>query len=274
MKRESDAVVAAYRFHSKRRELFVEGQSDRDFIHYLNNYSVLKDVFVTEISNVKFDESVLGGEKGRLLFLARKFSGLTHDVRFLIDADSDKFFMRPVFGYVWLSDRRDLEGYLICEQSLKNFLCLACGCDSADIGSLIKEILAVGKKLGLLRNWAESAGYPLPFQKTDLSRYLTYSEASFNLQFGRYFQALLQNGQIGLSQKSMMLESFEGFEKMHGEVDAFQVVHGKDFVDMLQVFLRSKRVEKKIDSRDILVCFAKETAVKYETIQKVLAFLK
>src|SRR5262245_4364060 len=113
IRRTPEAILTAYRMDPARRELYVEGRRDRLFFDWLMGTLSVTKACVREIAAVELACVSNGGERARLLAFAGQIGQAPIALMCFADADSDRLLSRPVPQRVWLTDGRDLEGYVL-----------------------------------------------------------------------------------------------------------------------------------------------------------------
>ena len=157
-------VRTGHRMDSSRRELYVEGARDRRFFSWTLRDTLAPSASVREIAFVNIAGEISGGERGRLFAFARLLSNSPANIQCFADADCDRVLNRPTPARVWLTDGRDLEGYVFTVDCLAKILQIALGADSVVPSDLLTEIYARGRAVGVLRIMSERTALELPFQ--------------------------------------------------------------------------------------------------------------
>jgi hypothetical protein len=230
IRRTPEAIVTAHIMDPSRRELFVEGSRDRLFLRWLLGKDLNPNANVIEISAIDIHDVSIGGERGRLIAFARWLEDreAKANIHFFADADFDRLLGRRVPKKVWLTDPRDLEGYILHELCLEKVLKLGARTDGITAENLLKTVRTLGRKLGLLRLLSESERLKLPFQKTNLLRYLKFVGGRLNLGFEAYVQALLQKAGMSLKKRESILGSVAALERKFAQSPDSEIIHGKD----------------------------------------------
>lgn len=245
IKRTPEAIVTAHVMDPARRELFVEGPRDRLFLRWLLGKDLHSNANVIEISAIDLPDVNAGGERGRLMAFARWLDGREVRIRFFADADFDRLLGRAVPPKVWLTDLRDMEGYILCELCLEKVLKLGVGTEAITAENLIETVRTLGRRLGLLRLLSEKEGFNLPFQRTNLSRYLRFLGGRLGLIFEGYVQALLQNAEINLGMKDSVLNGLAVLEREYARFPDSEIIHGKDTFSIIAKALSKFDVEEE-----------------------------
>jgi hypothetical protein len=163
MQRDIKAILVAHKIDPKRRELYVEGRRDRSFFLWFLGDERDPDTNIFAIDSVRCDVPVEGGCRGRLLTFAASIRSHNLQVRCFADADFDRILNHPVPPNVWLTDRRDLEGYFLQPDCIDKVLHLALATEKFTPQAILGELSRLGRPLGLLRLFSEQEKLKLPF---------------------------------------------------------------------------------------------------------------
>jgi hypothetical protein len=210
----------------KRRHLFVEGLRDRNFLLWICGGEINSDLTVLTIDSVEFVTPIAGGNRGRLVEFAKIAEGQTEAIMFFADADYDVLLERPLPRNLVVTDKRDLEGYTFNEISIDKILRLSLNStNSAD--PIFRSIIEICKKVAWLRILSEENGLQLPFQETNIKKYIS-REFRYELDVAKFTRALMQNAGMSLSLIGDILEDLKKVEKRMASVEASVYIHGKD----------------------------------------------
>jgi hypothetical protein len=273
LRRHLDAVLLAHTMDPSRRELYVEGQRDRLFLKWLVGADLNPNTSIREIDWVELPTGIAGGRRGHLLYFARVIGPTDFVIRILIDADFDRLLSRPVPLKTWITDPRDLEGYVLRTECLDKILRLGICTEKMSGVELLKCIHEQGRKLGLLRLYSEINSLNLPFQKTDLSRYFTVRECEVELNWDGYLRALLQNAKISLKQLPIIKNGVEELGDRHCSTPNKELVHGKDAIVILESVLKPFGVASEDAARILWASFEPRFVERESALQEVLIFL-
>jgi hypothetical protein len=244
IRRTPEAIVIAHTMDRSRRELYVEGLRDRVFLSWLLDQSTDDVALILEIDFVDLPGPVLGGNRGRLIQFANWLGDREIQIRMLADADWDRVLDRPVPDRVWLTDHRDMEGYILCERCLDKVLRLGIGTEGVSAATLLAVVLEQGRRLGVLRLASELNNMNLPFQDTDLSRHVSGDGARVSVDFDGYLRSLLQNAGISLARFDEIRARVQEVAERFASTPERELVHGKDTLHVLEVALRKMRVKQ------------------------------
>jgi len=223
---------------SKRRVLFVEGLRDLAFWRGLVPPLDRGDTVIYPITAIKC-ELADGGERGRLLCIARTVLATKSSGRilFFADADDDRILGRKEPANVVFTDGRDLESYGLTQACLICLCVRGIGMDEVAAEAVLNRVVAVTRPIGVLRVASARADLKLPFQRTfearrDLRRFLIGD----SLDIGRLVSTLLQNAGISLAKTDEVGELLRQETDRLSGVGHDQIVHGKDFTRALATF--------------------------------------
>ena len=246
IRRTPQAILAAHRMDRERRELYVEGRRDRLFFAWLLGTGKDANAVVVEIAMVESRGADDGGERGRLLAFAEWMVRQDARLRCFADADWDRVLGRTTPANMWLTDKRDLEGYTLRPECLDKVMKLGLAMDRIDAAVLLESILRAARQVGIVRVLSARQNLQLPFQKTDLWKYLGVADGTVSVQQTKYLRALLQNARISLGKLSTIEVQIVGLAAELADIPNEDLVHGKDAFCMLEralVDLGAKRGE-------------------------------
>jgi hypothetical protein len=223
---------------STRRVLFVEGRRDLAFWRGLVPSLDRGDTVIYPITVIKC-ELAEGGERGRLLCIARAVlaSESSGRILFFADADCDRILGRKEPTNVVLTDGRDLESYGLTQACLMCLCVRGIGMEEVAAEAVLNRVVDVTRPIGVLRVASARADLKLPFQRTfearrDLRRFLVGDD----LDVGRLISTLLQNAGISLARTQEVVELLRQENDRLTEVGHDQIVHGRDFTRALAYF--------------------------------------
>jgi hypothetical protein len=274
IRRKPEAVILAHTMDRSRKELYVEGKRDRLFFSWLLKGQLPRATTIREIDFVDLPAEVLGGQKGRLFEFARWIGAMEVRIRMFADADYDRLLQRAVPDRVWLTDYRDLEGYVLHEKCVDKMVRLGLGTERFTAPYLLALVRRHGRKLGLLRLMSEMDSLNLPFQTTDLKRHIETGAHACELNFDSYLRALLQNAKINLTQLVGMKDRLAEVTENHSNVPDSQMIHGKDALCILEVALSDYELSPGDAGRFLWTSFESSFVEKESTLDTVVAFLR
>jgi hypothetical protein len=112
------------------------------------------------------------------------------------DADTDRILDKTVPSNVWLTDKRDLEGYILRPECIEKVIRMGYLNDRLNVDEVLRQARFLGRELGILRLMSDLDERNLPFRRTDLSRHLRIEGDLVNFNIEGYVTALLQNAGI------------------------------------------------------------------------------
>jgi len=232
MKWEIPELVGELRLDGERKVLFVEGNADLALWRSLLPEGERGNVVVYPIAVVAVAAD--GGERGRLIELARVVStlGLAHRVHFFADADFDRLLGREVPDSVSLTDGRDRESYLLLCDGIEEVCCgEACPIEAA---RKTKNFLTEsGLPIAVLRVASERLELKLPFQKTlekGIGRFM--DRKAERLMPKRFKEAVFQNGPGLGAMRDFHMEMEEIVRGLEAE-PVHELLHGRDLLLLL-----------------------------------------
>ena len=275
MRRDPRAIITAHRMDPARRTLYLEGPSDRVFLRWLTKNAISPNAMILTIDQVDMPGHAHGGERARLLAFAAIVEPEQVQIRFLADADTDRLRGRRMPSNVWLTDTRDMEGYLLREECFEKMLRLGLEDESVDPRRLLEQILSIGRWLGILRLTSDDEGLNLPFQRTDMWRSLSCSRGQTDLTMDRerYISALLQNAGRNQRELGQITTRTDDKARQLAEVPDHELIHGKDMTILLEKALQAHGVHREDAIRILRTSFERLLVSDYPVLGEVLAYL-
>ena len=274
LRRVPEAILTALKMDPARVELYVEGERDRMFLTWILGACLPQNARIIPITFVDIPDVEKGGERGRLLSLAQGVGPEQERIRFFADADFDRLLERDVPALVWLTDCRDLEGYVISLDCIDRVLRLALAVDEPTAEQVREQIYSYGRRLGLLRLLSEVRGLDLPFQHSDLRRHVRWNGARLELRFQRYLQSLLQNAGITLNRLEEVNASLRELTLKHETTANSQIIHGKDAFCITERFLEKVGIRKDEGERLLWCSFERRAVQFFPILGCVVGYLK
>ncbi len=234
IRRSPQASLAAHKMDRERRELYVEGSRDRIFFAWLLGGRKDPNAAVVEIAMVESLGPAEGGERGRLLAFAEWMVRHEARLRCFADADWDRVLGLLPSPNVWLTDKRDLEGYTLRQECLEKVLRLGMLTDRLDAKAVLESVLRAAREVGILRLLSVRRNFRLPFQRTDLWRHVVVADGAVSVRLPNYLRALMQNAAISLKRLSDIQAEFAALATELADVASDQLAHGKDAFCMLE----------------------------------------
>lgn len=274
LRRHPDAVIAAHRMDPARRELYVEGRKDRLFLSWLLGDDIALSSSVREIAWVDLPEAKEGGERGRLLHFGQLLSRHDVAIRCLADADCDRVLGREVPASVWLTDHRDLEGYVLRVECIDKALRLGVSTTRVTPQDLLRWVVAHGRRLGLLRLLSELDSLSLPFKATRLRGHVSFERGCLDVDYQGYAQALLQNAGISLSKLDATLRRLDEVETTFASTSDAELMHGKDAMCLADVVFRACGLNSEEGPRLLWTSFEPRFVEDGSTLDSACGFLR
>lgn len=257
-----------------RRELYVEGQRDRLFLSWLLGGAIDPDASIREIASVDLPAVETGGERGRLLHFAQLVAARSERIRFFADADWDRVLGRSVPPAVWLTDHRDLEGYVLRIECVDKVLCLGVANTRVAAADILTWVTDHGRRFGLIRLMSELDSLELPFQKTAKKKYITFTRGHLTVEYERYLSALLQNAGVSLARLGDISSRLAEVERVFTSVPDSELIHGKDAMCILEVVLSECGAAEEEGTRLLWTSFEPVLVEPGSTLATVCGFLR
>ena len=273
MRRDPEAVLTAYILDPRRRELFVEGRRDRLFLLWVVGSDRDPNARIAEIDEVDLPGMAEGGRRGRLLAFAARVVDDPSAIRFLADADLSRIRDAAVPRNVWLTDLRDLEGYVFRGECVDKALTLGAGADGVDASELVSNVSRLARRLAALRSLSARTGLKFPFQELDLARYVSVKRANVEVDFDQVLRVLVQNIGLSLSRFDDLMNEWTEEEAALKDVPDNQLIHGKDVMCLLSEVLFSHGVSRKDAPKLVWTSFERRLVGDYPVLVEVVASL-
>ncbi len=221
-----------------RKVLFVEGKRDLAFWRELVPSLERGDTVIYPFSTIECEEPD-GGERGRLLCIARAVltSKLSCRVLFFADADYDRILERRQPSNVVLTDGRDLESYGLTQACVKRLCVRGVGMDEAAAEPVFDHVVKVTRPIGMLRVASTRARIELPFQRTferrSVRKFLRGDQLDARVDVNKLISTLLQNAGLSLARTGEVVGLLQQRNETLIDIGHDQIVHGKDFTRAL-----------------------------------------
>lgn len=275
MRRELDAILTAHEMDPVRRELYVEGPSDQIFVKWIAGNSINPNAQVLTIDFVDMPNNAQGGARTRLIAFAKSVEGYQAQIKCFADADTDRLHKVSTPTNVWLTDLRDMEGYLFREDCIDKLLKLGLGEEVISAHQLLHTIFRFGRTLGLLRLVSDEEKLNLPFQGTDMRRSLSCSRERLDLDLNldRYITTLLQNAGLNQRLSKQIKAKIEEKRVLLHEVPDHELVHGKDTLCLLKKTLHAHGVHQDDAVRILRTCFERNLVEEYPSLKNAIEYI-
>ncbi len=273
IRRDPESILVAMKMDPERRQVYVEGPRDRLFLSWLVSDNKNPNSTILEIDTVKLPNTSYGGNRMRLLKFAEFLDGKVESTKFFADADFDRILNHATPKLVWLTDGRDLEGYVIRVECLDKVLRVGVATEKLRADDLLQTIYRLGRKLGFLRLLSEKRDLNLPFQNTVLNRFLKLNDGAIELQLNAYIRALLQNVDISLTHASDIAIEVKNLEEEFKEIPNNQILHGKDAFCIVEKGLSRFGVKGSEAAKLLWTSFERKLVASESNLGAVIGFL-
>ena len=274
LRRPPEAILIALRMDPERVELYVEGERDRTFLLWIIGASTASAPRVIPMAFVESPGLTDGGERGRLFHFAQQVDSAEERIRFFADADFDRLLNRDVPPLIWLTDFRDLEGYVLSLDCIDRVLRLGLATDEPTASQVLQVVHDYGRKLGILRLLSEKQGMGLPFQQTNIRRHLRWNRGKFELRFHAYLQSLLQNSGTKLTRLNEIKAALVDLHIEEEHTADAQIIHGKDALCIVERFLQKSGVREGEAERLLWSSFERSNAYTFPNLNQVVSYLR
>lgn len=275
LRRDPNAILTAHKMDPDRRELYVEGSTDRLFIKWLAGARLDTNALILEIACVDLPEITGGGERGRLLRFAEFVKEQPANIRFWTDADFDRLLGRDrgISRNVWLTDGHDLESYYLREDCFSKVVSLGIGTDTYSGSRFLSSISRECRVLGLVRLHSIMNNLDLPFQATNLHRHISFRTGNFSVDIRAYVTALVSNASLSISVVENILNRVDELSKQLTHVPDADIIHGKDLLVLVGKALQVHRIDRDSASAILRTSFESPLCNEYRLLSQVVAYV-
>lgn|GEM_PF-2444573 len=274
-RREPQAIILSHKMDPERKEVYVEGRSDRLFLLWIAGDGLHHDVLVHEIATIELSDQIEGGERGRLIHFAEMVRGQALNILFFSDADYDRLFDRidALPPNVTLTDGRDTEAYFLRRDCFEKIVKLAIRTDKYSGEDLLSQITLICRELASIRIYSELNGLSLPFQRTQFRKYISFTGYQLRLDLKSYIGALLQNADLSLSMTDAIYEGFSEVQRDYQEIPSTELVHGKDLVNVLAEVFLAHNLSRDSAEPVLRTSFERSLVKEYPNLTDVYTFI-
>jgi len=278
LRRDPEAIIAAFELDPERRVLYVEGTSDQAFFNWLTKKSLNSNSMVSCIDEVNLpatgsDDS--GGNRGRLLRFLMQVQNEGVSIAGFVDKDQDHLLgNESSLANVFYTDFRDRESYVFFEENLDTALRMGVGLHTVEASELLKSTFETSLKLAAIRLVSEKRKLKLPVSSTNWDKHVTARKGIVQaVDLDRIVNQLFQQANHSLKQKKSVLGEVLSTVEALSKYDPRQVVHGKDTMRILDRQFKSLRV--KVDDVSIVLkaTFRPELISSFPNLRAAVDFL-
>jgi hypothetical protein len=274
-RRSVEAILAAHEMDPARRELFVEGSHDRSFLVWLAGAGMADESLVHDIDQVDLPD-VQGGNRERVLTLARRLAGHAATIRCLVDADGSHVNQgETIPGNVWLTDLCDAEWYVLSRECMDRALALGVRRSDVSGQALLANAIAFGLDAAAIRYASRALGLDLPVSGIQLHKFMRMDAPFvFVLESSTLIRALLQRKGISLAQLDTVTDAFVRERSRLDGIRAELVVRGRDAMAVVaEAFMRLCGIRREDGPRLLWTSFDRAAVPEFPILEAVLTFL-
>lgn len=278
LRRDIPAILAAHEFDPLRKELYVEGHSDRLFLKWVAGTSKSKDALILEISWVEIDSDTDGGNRGRLITFAESIAHNDVNIRCFVDRDYDDFVPEGTPEHPWntlVTDGRDMESYFLREDCFEKITLLAIGTERYEGNQLLQSLLSVAREIACVRLYSILQKLHLAFQATNMRRSVSFdpNDGVYLLDLRRLVASLLQNTDISLTRRDEVINGAKELCEEIKDMPDVSIAHGKDVVALLGIALNSHDISREAAHPILRTSFERAKIAEYPNLASVLQYL-
>jgi hypothetical protein len=235
-----EKVIVAHQMDPGRRELYVEGVRDRTFFDWLIGDDMGFKTAVVPIEMVEIVGVDDGGHRERLKVFLQEVYPADLQIRGLLDLDQGGLVVEQVPPNAWLTDLRDLEGYVLGEENVDVVLRLGYGITKVSARSVIDSMSEVARHLAAVRLASKKLDLSLPISKCELKRYIDGADdGSLYVNEEAFLQALLQSANVSLRQLEPLKAAITAATADVEILPIGRIIHGKDCMKLLSIQIRA-----------------------------------
>ena len=194
-------------------------------------------------------------------------------VRCFADADWGGILGERVPRNVWLTDTKDMEGYLLCTECIEKVLRLVVQREDIDAGAMLAEALSVARVTSVLRLVSIREQLNLPFSTSKLHRHLTVTSSKAALDLKKFVLTLLNNSDRTAGECDGVLDKHGQLCEEYRGVDDLQITHGKDAIVVIGELLAQYRVPRAEVTNLMWISFERALADRWANLSTVVTYL-
>lgn len=276
LRRDPDAIFAAHRMDPQRRELYVEGVTDKAFLEWLTGERMKRDARVITIDFVDMPGKERGGNRGRLIDFLSLVDGEPVDIRGLVDADHHRFHGDGgnLPSAAWLTDHRDIESYVLTEANVDTVLRAGCGLLHPSADTVFQSMTECAGFIAAVRLVSARGSLDLPTSHgTWLRSVSCRNGVCVDLQKRQLVASLLQAAGQSLTALDQLLADVAATECELGTLPQRDVLHGKDCMQILTKQLASAGVKVDDAGRLLRATFLRDRLHDFPTLSAIVEYL-
>lgn len=249
-RRHISELRSQYTLEPSLRDVYVEGPFDVDIVsaHVAGPNRKVYPVDVVDVSSsIVYNHGLTPGEKAELIVLMRELKCVSHDVRFVIDKDTDHWFPPLEHGpglrwTRWCS----LELYFYDELQVRDLLTRAGRCKIADWNAYWSDMRNALNDMYVMRLAARELG--LAIKWIPINKYITCDKHSLKFRGAEYLSNQLQKD--GCSARISDFKSAQSSWKQRLQCDAREAIRGHDFTSILALTVRKLGSATSLETPD------------------------
>lgn len=278
LSRDIESVKASFVMDPHRKEIYVEGFDDVNFITWLAGDSRDDNVLIQDMTSIKIDsilKNKAAGNKEKAICFSEylRISRQNLPILFFVDADYDRVLGKKCGDNVLFTDQRDLEGYFFSKDVIEKIK-YACKLSfRTDCTIMLKDVKEVAHYISCCRIFSYAFELKLPFKETSLDKYITVVEGNVFLKKEEYVRALMQNAGISLRHWKCFVENIECVCEEFVDADRGDMFHGKDALILISKILGLPTRNYDESVKIFRAAFEKAAVREYPFLTKVLSLV-
>lgn len=245
-RRTIDELVTRYELEPDLKDIYVEGDFDKEILcHYFKcNNTTDRTVYVIDSVNIPYEilmkNGLTEGNKQRVIALARELSSIPENgsLKFLVDKDLDHWLgeIEKTGRLIW-TDFCSMELYFFNEDILKDIILTTAKAKIKDWDIYLNSMINALKQIYTLRLVDKDLG--LSFEWIPLDKYLTIENSKITFDLSRYVKNLLNKNHKHAISKQFS-DSFTIWEsKLLGDFRNY--IHGHDSVTLIAWSIKTSK---------------------------------
>lgn len=257
VRRTIDEIVALYSLEDTIKDIYVEGETDRNFFRWFVKGELSSQVEVYSISDIDVSNDLLdkynlpyGSNRSRVmaasLEIYNAFPGLKNAL-FIIDRDYSEYIAENVkCDILEMTDYNSIELYSLNEDSICKLLSIVYGCFSSSPPKYFYEIKDVLREIFSIRLANEHLGWGMEW--IDFRRYI---KATPSVVFSkeRFIEAYLKKNSKWGKRTEFNKQEMRCYKALNE--DYRLSIRGHDYTLLLHWFVNKKFSRKKINTVEL-----------------------
>jgi len=258
-KRTLNEILAIYAFEPGLKDVFLEGQADKNFIEWYLRANGVRDVSVYPINLIDIPNEIITkhgfarkSNRSRVLALACELMEHYPDgLPVLCLADRDYEDYRPSVranSYLVFTDCNSLDLYAFTQATIDKFTTIALGGLPVSVAGLMDHLDSILRRVYSLRLANELLGWGMEW--IAFTKYVKVRKGNISFDEDRFVRAyLLKNNRW--EDRHRLKDKIKEVEKLLSQ-DQGRRIRGHDLSDLLLLVIRNMRKDRKFGNSETL----------------------